>query len=129
MSLSRWQVAPLKVEYEGEGKQVFPHQLRDDELGPPKHPTTSRFSVGEFLDTIVRANNHRYEFTREGRGCTSWVRDQFYLFVQADLLPFGWEGEFESAISSAWVKNQPQGQWPVTYGRYLIGNEETSVRV
>ncbi|KAB5530398.1 hypothetical protein GE09DRAFT_1193951 [Coniochaeta sp. 2T2.1] len=46
----------------------LPHSL----LSPP----APGHSVAEFLDTVVAAGNHRYEFTREGRGCAGWVRDK-----------------------------------------------------
>ena len=52
-------------------------------------PAVTGHSVADFLDAIIAADNHRYEFTREGRGCTGWVRDQLYLFVQMGLLPTG----------------------------------------
>ncbi|OIW24507.1 hypothetical protein CONLIGDRAFT_99114 [Coniochaeta ligniaria NRRL 30616] len=82
-------------------------------------PTTPGHCVAEWLDAIVAAGNHRYEFSREGRGCTGWVRDQFYLFVETGLLPPGWEQRVEHALTSAWVDGVLQGPWPVTQGRYL----------
>ena len=80
---------------------------------------TPGYTVGNFLDTIVRADNHRYEFARGGGGSSGWVRDQFYLFVRAGLIPPGWESVIEQAINAAWYKNKSQGPWPVTYGTYL----------
>ncbi|KPM43051.1 hypothetical protein AK830_g3525 [Neonectria ditissima] len=82
-------------------------------------PAKPGHSVASFLDAIVQADNHRYEFTREGRGCGGWVRGQFYLFVQVGLLPPGWENTFETAINVAWENEVSQGPWPVTYGTYL----------
>ncbi|KAF5709782.1 hypothetical protein FGLOB1_5768 [Fusarium globosum] len=82
-------------------------------------PAQPGHTVGHFLDAIVGADNHRYEFTQSGRGCGGWVRDQFYLFVQRGLLPPGWEAEFEAAINVFWVQNESRGPWPLTYGTYL----------
>lgn len=81
--------------------------------------SSGRHSVADFLDTIVNTGNHHYEFTREGRGCTGWVRDQFYLFVEMGLLPPGREQDVETALTSAWVNGTSQGPWPITLGRYL----------
>ncbi|KFA60698.1 hypothetical protein S40285_10272 [Stachybotrys chlorohalonatus IBT 40285] len=78
-----------------------------------------RCSVGFVLDAIIQADNHRYEFTKEGRGCTSWVRDQFYLFVQIGLLPPGYEAQFEQAITTAWIGGVAHGTSKVTRGTYL----------
>lgn len=82
-------------------------------------PQAPGLTVGEFLDAIVRADNHRYEFTKDGRGCGGWVRDQFYLFVQCGLIPTGWEARIEAAMTVFWNENRSQGAWPLTYGTYL----------
>lgn len=82
-------------------------------------PMDRRLSVANFLDAIVQADNHRYEFTREGRGCGGWVHDQFFLFVRAGLLPSGWESQFETMINTCWEDKASRGPWPLTYGTYL----------
>lgn len=82
-------------------------------------PAIPGHSVADFLSAIVRADNHRYEFTREGRGCTGWIRDQFYLFVQFGLLLPGWEEEFEAAINGAWNRGTLIASRSATYGTYL----------
>lgn len=93
-------------------------------------PAQPGSSVANFLDAIVQADNHRYEFTREGRGCTGWVRDQFHLFAQVGLLPSGSESTVEAAITTAWEKHVSKGLWHVTYGTYLRsrGGREGSER-
>jgi hypothetical protein len=78
-----------------------------------------RCTVGFVLDAIVRADNHRYEFTKNGRGCTSWVQDQFYLFIDIGLLPPGHERNFEKAITTAWIGGRSHGPSAVTRGVYL----------
>ncbi|KAG5748769.1 hypothetical protein H9Q70_008585 [Fusarium xylarioides] len=82
-------------------------------------PLSPGLTVGQFLDAIVGADNHRYEFTQEGRGCGGWVRDQFYLFVQCGLIPAGWEAEIEAAMKVFWIRNVNKGEWPLTSGTYL----------
>jgi hypothetical protein len=82
-------------------------------------PMDRKYSVARFLDVIVQMDNHRYELTREGRGCGGWVRDQFYLFVRAGLLPSMWETQFESMIKMCWEDGTSRGPWPLTYGTYL----------
>lgn len=82
-------------------------------------PPTPGHCVTEYLDAIIAAGHHRYEFTRDGRGCTGWVRDQFYLFVEMGLIPPGWEQQIESAMTKAWREGVSEGPWPVTQGRYL----------
>ncbi|KAH7303300.1 hypothetical protein B0I35DRAFT_485302 [Stachybotrys elegans] len=88
-------------------------------------PMDRRHSVASFLDAITQADNHRYEFTREGRGCGGWIRDQFYLFVGAGLLPSGWEPTFESTITVFWENEAPRSPWPVTHGTYLKDRKRT----
>ncbi|KAF4334229.1 hypothetical protein FBEOM_11925 [Fusarium beomiforme] len=83
------------------------------------HPCTPGLTVGQFIDAIVRADNHRYEFTQAGRGCGGWVRDQFYVFIQNGLIPAGYEAQLESAIGTFWKENVAQSAWPLTYGTYL----------
>lgn len=84
-------------------------------------PATPGHSVADFLDAVVEAGNHRYEFTQAGRGCSGWIRDQFYLFVQRGLIPSGYEREVEQAMTHAWNRNQLVGPWPVTRGTYWRG--------
>ncbi|KAF7549720.1 hypothetical protein G7Z17_g6191 [Cylindrodendrum hubeiense] len=95
------------------------HMLTHNHHQTVSIPAEPGHRVVSFLDAIVRADNHRYEFTQKGRGCTGWVRDQFYLFTQAHLIPSGWESRFEAAIRTAWDTNVSLGSWPVTYGTYL----------
>src|ERR1700761_7959690 len=40
---------------------------------------TPGHSVAEFIDAIIRASNHEYDFTTVGRGCTGWMLDQYHL--------------------------------------------------
>ncbi|KAI5863466.1 hypothetical protein GGS23DRAFT_596642 [Durotheca rogersii] len=81
-------------------------------------PAHGWHTVADFLDVIVQAGNHMYEFTREGRGCAGWVHDQFYLFVRADLMAADKSLEFEEAINTWWERNAPRGPSPVTHGTY-----------
>lgn len=38
-------------------------------------PATPGHPVAHFIDAIIRAGNHEYDFTTEGRGCTGWMLD------------------------------------------------------
>ncbi|KAI0141873.1 hypothetical protein GGR57DRAFT_486340 [Xylariaceae sp. FL1272] len=82
-------------------------------------PTRAGLTVSSFLNAIVQADNHRYEFTKDGRGCGGWIRDQFHLFTNLNLIPSGHDRAFEEIINTYWVKNQSKGSWPLTYGTYL----------
>lgn len=81
-------------------------------------PATQGHSVGEFIDAIVDAGNHEYDFTAEGRGCTGWILDQFHLFVRLSLIRPGLDG-LETAINMQWIDGRPVDEWPVTRGFYM----------
>ncbi|KAK1768089.1 hypothetical protein QBC33DRAFT_569131 [Phialemonium atrogriseum] len=76
-------------------------------------------SVADFLDAIIANDNHRYEFTQDGRGCTGWVLDQFHLFMRAGLLPPGREHDLEEAVNTAWEDGRSRGPRAVTLGTYV----------
>jgi len=76
-------------------------------------------TAADFLSTIINSDSHRYEFTQAGRGCTGWMRDQFYLFVQQGLLEAGYEEQVEYALNHEWRRDRAVRSWPLTQGTYL----------
>ncbi|KAJ9155573.1 hypothetical protein NKR23_g1754 [Pleurostoma richardsiae] len=82
-------------------------------------PARPGVAAVSFLKAIVNADNHRYEFTQAGRGCTGWMRDQFFLFVQQGLLQPGYERQIEEAMTQEWNRGRATRPWPVTQGYYL----------
>ena len=92
-----------------------PDDVHCDAVVPARHGVT----VSDFLDAILHADSHRYEFTQAGRGCTGWMRDQFLLFVQRGLLEPGHEAQVEEAIAQEWEGGLALRPWPVTRGYYL----------
>lgn len=78
----------------------------------PGHP------VAHFIDAIINAGNHEYDFTTEGRGCTGWILDQYRLFSQSALIRPGFDA-IENAINLQWVRGQPTSEWPATRGFYM----------
>lgn len=82
-------------------------------------PARPGVTVAEFLDVVVDADSHRYEFTQAGRGCTGWIRDQFRLFAQRGLLQPGYEAQVEQALTQEWEGGLALRAWPVTRGYYL----------
>jgi len=77
----------------------------------PGHPVT------HFIDAIIDASNHEYDFTTEGRGCTGWILDQYHLFLRLALIPPGYD--LESMVSQEWVGGQAARAHPVTRGYYM----------
>jgi hypothetical protein len=82
-------------------------------------PTQPGYTAVNFLNAIFRADNHRYEFTQQGRGCTGWMRDQFALFARDGLLLSGHEDEVDYAVNHEWRQGTVTRPWPLTSGSYL----------
>ncbi|TPX07621.1 uncharacterized protein E0L32_010720 [Thyridium curvatum] len=81
-------------------------------------PTTRGRAVADFIDAIVAAGHHEYDFTTEGRGCTGWMLDQYRLFLQNGLIRSGFD-VIERIIGLAWVEGQPISERAVTHGFYM----------
>ncbi|PVH75824.1 hypothetical protein DL98DRAFT_314793 [Cadophora sp. DSE1049] len=77
----------------------------------PGNPAT------HFIDAIINAGNHQYDFTTEGRGCTGWILDQYHLFLQLALIPHG--HDLERAVGQEWIKGRATKAHPVTRGFYM----------
>lgn len=82
-------------------------------------PARPGVAAMHFITAIVNADNHRYEFTQAGRGCTGWMGDQYLLFVQQGLLQPGYERQVEEAMNQEWDGGRATRSWPATSGYYL----------
>ncbi|KAH7342977.1 hypothetical protein BKA65DRAFT_505300 [Rhexocercosporidium sp. MPI-PUGE-AT-0058] len=84
-------------------------------------PANPGHSVAHFIDAIINAGNHQYDFTTEGRGCTGWILDQYRLFLQLALIPPG--HDLERAVGQEWRsvqgRRRPTKAHPVTRGFYM----------
>lgn len=83
-----------------------------------KIPATRGHPVAHFIDAIINAGNHEYDFTTEGRGCTGWILDQFHLFQQLGLIPPEFDA-LKRAIKFEWKGERPARDWGVTHGYYM----------
>ncbi|EPE35579.1 hypothetical protein GLAREA_11279 [Glarea lozoyensis ATCC 20868] len=81
-------------------------------------PTGRQHTVAQFIDTIVGARHHEYDFTTEGRGCTGWILDQYHLFLRQGLIPPKFDA-IESAINMEWRQGKPSGGRQATRGFYM----------
>ena len=63
------------------------HSITHNREGLVTIPATAGLPVAHFIDAIIDAGNHEYDFTTEGRGCTGWILDQYHLFLQLGLVP------------------------------------------
>lgn len=81
-------------------------------------PTTRGHTVADFIDVIIAAGNHEYDFTTEGRGCTGWMLDQYRLFLANGLIRSGFDA-IERTIGLAWVEGQPVSEHAITRGFYM----------
>lgn len=87
-------------------------------------PAIPGHSVAHFIDTIVNAGNHEYDFTTEGRACTGWILDQYHLFTKKGLIQPGFDA-IEEAIQLQWIRGRPTDTSRVTRGFYM---KETRAR-
>lgn len=81
-------------------------------------PALAGHPVAHFIDAIINANNHEYDFTTGGRGCTGWMLDQWELFTQMSLI----RPEFtaiKDIINKGWVEGVPIETRLVTRGFYV----------
>src|SRR5260370_1444283 len=81
------------------------------------HPAVPGHQVAHFIDAIINAGNHEYDFTTQGRGCTGWMLDQYHLFLQRGLIQPG-ENDMESAINMQWINGRPTAERAATHGFY-----------
>lgn len=81
-------------------------------------PAVRGRSAAHFIDTIINAGNHEYDFTTEGRGCTGWMIDQYRLFLQQGLIQPGFDA-IEEAINLQWVEGRPTSTRGTTRGFYM----------
>ncbi|KAL5331936.1 hypothetical protein ACEPPN_001476 [Leptodophora sp. 'Broadleaf-Isolate-01'] len=93
------------------------HAVTRNLVGLVTVPANPGHPVAHFIDAIINAGNHQYDFTTEGRGCTGWILDQYHLFLQLALIPPG--HDLEKAVGQEWIQGRATKAHPVTRGFYM----------
>jgi len=72
-------------------------------------------SVGDFLDVLVNAGRHKYEFNSLGQGCRKWTTDQITLFEERGVF----KASEAAAAKDAILTEHPTGRrYPLVFGAY-----------
>ncbi|KAH7419698.1 hypothetical protein BKA64DRAFT_651429 [Cadophora sp. MPI-SDFR-AT-0126] len=93
------------------------YAITNNRVGLVTIPANPGHPVAHFIDAIINAGNHQYDFTTAGRGCTGWILDQYHLFLQLGLISPG--QDMEMAVGQEWVSGRPNKAHPVTRGFYM----------